>query len=962
MKKLVFSDLRLRLALLVLLAVTPALALIFYAAEEQRRSSSLEAQQSAQRLARLVSANQEVLIAGTRQLLTAVAEVPVVRATDATACSTFLQQVHGKYPYYTNLGVADVDGWLICSAVPLTDRVNIADRSYFRRTIQRQDMALGDYQLGRVTGRATINVGYPLRDNRGKMAGVVFAGIDLTWLSRIAAQTRLPEGTTVTLIDNNGVIFVRYPEPGTWIGRKMPDGPLLSAIFRQRGQGTADAEGVDGVRRLYGFTRLNDNAATVIVGLAKDSALASADRVKNSLDWLALAALLALGGAWCAGHWLIVRQVKRLIDASEQLGQGDLRARVRLPTTNGEMRQLASSFNRMADGIEQRDAETRRAQADLRRHLDETTALREINVAITSTLDVEVVLKVFLEKIGELWPDAAALLWLKNPDTGEWERKNCWNLDETAWKQRDGKDTSPVVRTVIESRTPVTIGDLKTDTRMVDPEFYVRQGFASYLGVPLIVRGEVLGVISFLSRQQRRFSADDIAFFSVLSGEAAVAIYNSQLHARAKKQTLDLERVNSDLRRKEAIQALLKELSQDFASQDLDNLLKKLTDKVREFFKVDIADVRVIDGFRIMGISGIDAEEMRGSATGKGGGSTWVVENRRPLVLPDISRVKDPPIGQTARRLGIQGYLAVPLFSRRGDVIGVLRALSYPPRQFQTEEIELLQQMGNGAGIALENARLLDQIRKQADELTQASKVKNEFLGFVSHELRTPVNIIMGYAALMEGGMCGESNPEQTKVLEKISVNSRELLSMIDQLLEATKIEAGAVKPEFVQVGVTHFLEELKSIYSVPTQKAIAVEWKIPPDLPEVSTDPERLRHILTNLLGNAVKYTNSGGIVLSARHLRDERMVEFKVADTGIGIPPEELPHIFEMFSQVRSSRRHSSGGVGLGLFIVKKFTELLGGQIHVDSAQGVGSTFTLKIPGGQGKYGAENRAPAFL
>src|SRR5262249_50173255 len=192
MKKLVLSDLRLRLALLVLLAVTPALALIFYAAEEQRRSSSLEAQQSAQRLARLVSANQEVLIAGTRQLLTAVAEVPVVRAGDAAACSAFLQQVYGKYPYYTNLAVADIHGWVICSAVPLKDRVNIADRSYFWRTVERQDLALGDYQVGRVTGRASINIGYPLRDRRGEKAGVVISGIDLTWLSRIAAPTRLP--------------------------------------------------------------------------------------------------------------------------------------------------------------------------------------------------------------------------------------------------------------------------------------------------------------------------------------------------------------------------------------------------------------------------------------------------------------------------------------------------------------------------------------------------------------------------------------------------------------------------------------------------------------------------------------------------------------------------------------------------------------------------------------------------
>lgn len=961
MKKLVFSDLRLRLALLVLLAVTPALALIFYAAEEQRQSSSLEAQQSAQRLARLVAANQEVLIAGTRQLLTAVAEVPVVRAGDAEACSAFLQQVYGKYPYYTNLAVADINGWLICSAVPVNERVNVADRSYFRRTVARQDLALGDYQVGRVTGRATINIGYPLRDRRGDMAGVLIAGIDLTWLSRIAAQTRLPEGATVTLIDNEGGIFVRYPEPGTWIGRKMPEGELLKAILRQSGEGTADAEGVDGVKRLYGFTRLSDNAATVIVGLAKESALAPAERVMNTLEWLVLAAFLALGGAWWGAHWLIVRQVKNLIKASEQLGEGDLHARVRLPNSDADMRQLASSFNRMADGIEQRDGEARHAQQDLRRHLDETTALREINLAVTSTLDLDAVLKVLLEKIDELWPGAGALVWLQNRESGAWERKACWNLAEAAWKRREG--TPPVVRAVIESRSPVAIADVNSDPRMVDPEFYLRQGFVSYLGVPLIMHDEILGILSFLSRRERRFGPDEIVFFSALAGEAAVAIYNSQLHAQAKKQTLELEQANDDLKRKEAIQALLKELSQDFASQDLDNLLKKLTDKVREFFKVDIADVRVMDdGWRILGVSGVDEGQMRGGATGRAGGSSWVAEHRRPLVFPDISRVKDPPIGQTARRLGIQGYLAVPLFSRRGDVIGVLRALSYRPREFQAEEIDLLQQMSNGAGIAVENARLLDQTRKQAAELSQASKVKNEFLGFVSHELRTPVNIIMGYAALMEGGMCGESNSEQKKVLEKISVNSRELLSMIDQLLEATKIEAGAVMPEFIQVSTTEFLEELKSIYSVPAQKSISVEWKIPSDLPEISTDPEKLRHILTNLLGNAVKYTNAGGVVLSARHLRDERMVEFTVADTGIGIPPEELPYIFDMFSQVRASRRHSSGGVGLGLHIVKKFTELLGGDIHVNSQQGVGSTFTLKIPCPHAKNGAADGMPAFL
>jgi signal transduction histidine kinase len=393
----------------------------------------------------------------------------------------------------------------------------------------------------------------------------------------------------------------------------------------------------------------------------------------------------------------------------------------------------------------------------------------------------------------------------------------------------------------------------------------------------------------------------------------------------------------------------LKELSQDIASQDVDGLLKKLTGKVREFFKVDVADVRIIDKgvARILGVSGIDEERMKLGSSGSGrGGSRWVAENRRPLVIPDITKVEDPPIGQTTRRIGIRSYLSVPFFSRRGEVVGVLRVLSYRPRDFLQEELDLLQQMANGAAIALENARLLEQTQSQAAALTQANKVKNEFLGFVSHELRTPVNVIMGYAALIQGKMVGEVTEDQEKYLEKMSSSARDLLSMIEQLLEASKIESGAVHAEIHQVDLRAFLENLKLGYPLPLNKDIDLVWDGPCDAPVVMTDGEKLRHILQNLINNAIKYTEKGRIVISSRHLAEVGQLEFRVADTGMGIPREELPHIFEMFSQVSAARPKSRGGVGLGLHIVKKFTELLGGTISVTSEPGIGSTFTLTIP----------------
>jgi signal transduction histidine kinase len=951
MKRLHLSDLRVRLVLLVLLAVIPALGLILYAAEEQRTSTAIEAQQNALRLARLVSANQDGLIEGARQLLTALARTPFVRSGTAAACSSFMKDLLEKYPHYANLAVADLDGRQTCSAVPPKTPVNIADRAYFRGAIAKRDFAIGDYQIGRVTGKATINFGYPLSDSRGEVRGVVYAGLDLAWLNRLASTMHLPLGTTVTVVDRNEVVFVRYPEPGKWIGQAMPDGPLRNAIKAQNGEGVAEATGMDGIERLYGFTPLGGaTGAMVIVGIAKDVAFAPADRVMaNSLVWLALVSLLAFAGAWWGGNWLIVRPVDRLIAATEQLGTGDLAARVGSSNGGDELQKLASAFNRMAQALERRALEAQCATAELERHLKQSTALHEINLAVTSTLDLGAVLRVLMEKIDVLLPYTVVLVWLKNRETGVWSRTACWNLDEAEWKRRSMKDAPPIVKAAIDSKNPIVIADVTADARTRNPEFYRRQGLVSYLGVPLIVKGEVLGLLSFLTKERHEFTAEEVEYLSTIAGQAAVAIHNSQLHEQTKRQAAELEKANDDLKRKEAIQALLKELSQDIASQDVNALFKRLTDKVREFFKVDVADVRIFENGtpRILGISGIDdARLRRGSVGSRRGAAQWVEKNRRPLVIADLANVTEPPIGENTRRLGIRGYIAVPFFSRRGEVVGVLRALSFQPRDFLQEEIDLLQQMANGASIALENARLLEQTQKQAAALTQANKVKNEFLGFVSHELRTPVNVIMGYAALIQGRMVGDITEDQEKYLEKMSSSSRDLLSMIEQLLEASKIEAGAVQAEIHEIGLRAFVEDLKLAYPAPVEKEVEIVWDCPCETPRVLTDGEKLRHILQNIINNAIKYTEKGRITVSSRYLAELGRLEFRVADTGIGIAAEELPHIFDMFAQVKAARPKSRGGVGLGLHIVKKFTELLGGTIEVASEQGKGSTFTLTIP----------------
>jgi len=230
--------------------------------------------------------------------------------------------------------------------------------------------------------------------------------------------------------------------------------------------------------------------------------------------------------------------------------------------------------------------------------------------------------------------------------------------------------------------------------------------------------------------------------------------------------------------------------------------------------------------------------------------------------------------------------------------------------------------------------------------LLKANKAKDEFLSVMSHELRTPLNVVMGYTGMIKEGILGSVNREQSRALEKVIGRSSDLLIMISQILQATSIEAGKVQADRREFNLCDFLDGLKSNYEIPLNKPISIKWSYPLEPCAVKTDGGKLRHILQNLINNAIKFTEKGYVALTAQYLADRRAVEFVVADTGIGIPKEMLPSIFEIFHQLDSSETRSYGGVGLGLYIVKKYTDLLEGSVEVQSEPGKGTVFTLTIP----------------
>jgi signal transduction histidine kinase len=260
--------------------------------------------------------------------------------------------------------------------------------------------------------------------------------------------------------------------------------------------------------------------------------------------------------------------------------------------------------------------------------------------------------------------------------------------------------------------------------------------------------------------------------------------------------------------------------------------------------------------------------------------------------------------------------------------------------------MDFLSTLASQAAMAIQNSQLYEQTKRQAVELERANRVKDEFLSVMSHELRTPLNLVMGYTEMIKDRMLGEINPEQDRILGKLLGRARDLLFMISGILEATNIGSKTATVKSTEFDLSDFLNELKLAYELPLGNDLTLDWEIPSDLPVMKTDREKLRHILQNLINNALKFTNDGQILVATRYLAAIKMVEFKVSDTGIGIPNEALPFIFEMFHQVDSSETRNYGGVGLGLYIAKKFTELLGGKVEAESQIGRGSTFTVALP----------------
>jgi signal transduction histidine kinase/CheY-like chemotaxis protein len=468
------------------------------------------------------------------------------------------------------------------------------------------------------------------------------------------------------------------------------------------------------------------------------------------------------------------------------------------------------------------------------------------------------------------------------------------------------------------------------------------------LAAPIKLRDQVIGGLDLQDVEPgRQWTADEIALVQVVADQVGLALENARLLA--------------DTRRRAGQLATLHRVGLDITSAlDLDGVLQALYEETCNIVDVNLFAVALYnrDGDSIeyplvMGAGGpLQVPPQRreqGLSDGRRGLAAYVMEQGRPVQIPDLLHPPPElenwpllPEEETSR-----AYAGIPLVFRE-EVLGVLSVHSNRPGAYSQEDLDLLRTMTSQASIAIQNARAYRQLMETAEQLREVDRLKTQFLANMSHELRTPLNSIIGFSRVMLKGIDGPLNDLQEADVTSIYNSGQHLLGLINSILDMSKIEAGKMELAFEQVRLPQILDTVASTTrALIKDRPIELHVQVPPDLPPVWADSQRVRQILINLLSNAAKFTEEGHITISAR-VRDEAgdTVVVSVADTGVGIDPRAQNHLFIPFQQVDASTTRRAGGTGLGLAISRSFVQMHGGEIWVKSRPGEGSAFYFTLP----------------
>jgi signal transduction histidine kinase len=502
----------------------------------------------------------------------------------------------------------------------------------------------------------------------------------------------------------------------------------------------------------------------------------------------------------------------------------------------------------------------------------------------------------------------------------------------------------------IRDRAPLNIADAHTDPRVSERvHAYARvRGFRSAVVVPLLHHDEAVGTIAVTRREPGGFNGDEIALLQTFADQAVIAIENARLLSELQARTQELTRSVDQL-------TALGDIGQAVSSSlDLDTVLTTIVGRAVQLAGADGGTLYEYDetaqAFELRATTNVDDQVRQLQRTSRlrlGEGAVGVAgATREPVQIPDIAidGAYDSRLRPALLRAGTRALLAVPLL-REERIVGGLVVSRRTPGAFAPEVVSVLKTFATQSALAIQNARLFREIEVKSRELEVASQHKSEFLASMSHELRTPLNAIIGFSDVLLQGMFGETNDKQTEYLRDILASGQHLLSLINDILDLSKIEAGRMELDVAAFDLPTAIDDaLLLMRERAGRRGITVERYVDERVGEIHADQRKLKQVLLNLLSNAVKFTPEGGRI-DVRARLANGTAEISVTDTGIGIAPEDHDAVFEEFRQVGAADKKAEG-TGLGLALCRKFVELHGGRIWVKSHIGAGSTFTFTLP----------------